>query len=170
MIWLQNCLDHPAVGEPSAVDRQHQTYHMAFSLSQDPLRNVKEHRLIGCLGRDETIEYISATNPFYRAEQSERELLYQQLEEADIPNTIAHQLPEIDRLPFCPRGGSIGIEKDVFVGGLLTFSQFGSSSSGIMLVSGKVNPIEKEKYESGFTRGRKTEDDGVFGLIDRLRP
>lgn len=169
-IWLQSCLDHPAVGEPSSVDQQHKTQHMSFSLGQEPLQNVKEHRLIGYSG-DETIEYITATNPCYRVDQSERELLYQQLKEDDVPNAIAHQLPEIERLPFRPRGGSTGIEEDVFVGGLLTFSQFGSSSSGVMLVSGRVNPMEKEKYESDFAhRHRKTGDRRGFGLIDRLRP
>ncbi len=148
--WLRDRLEHPSVGSPSAVSRQH---HSQLSLSlKDPLTGVKAHRLVGyqqelepssSANGDAGIEYISCHNPYYNAEGAKRSELNQQITDTIAPDELRSVLLSIDRIPLRPRGGSLGLNVDQFVDGRSQFTYF-NSGSGIALASGEVDPVKRK--------------------------
>ncbi|EMA48046.1 hypothetical protein C450_20466 [Halococcus salifodinae DSM 8989] len=170
--WLQDRLDHPALGSPSSVDRQSVRSQVHLPVGPGPLTDVKHHRLIGFRGRDETVEYISCENPYYRAEQTARSEQYHRFRDAGLPDCVIPRLIQIDRLPLRPRGGSHGIDEDVFVEGEFKITQFGSNArgGGVALFSGKTNPIREEKYAKREAELAARREEDNHGLLNRLTP
>lgn len=173
-MWLQDRLDHPALGSPSAVDRRGTQAQVSLSLGPGPLRNVKECRLIGYRGRDETVEYISCENPYYRSGGSEWSDLFNRLEERGIPGDVIRGLLGVDRLLLRPRGGSHGVDEDLYIGGEIQVTKFGtpsgSGTGGITLFSGKCNPVQESRYAK-FKEAREAERrERNRSLLDRITP
>lgn len=170
--WLRDRLEHPALGSPTPVDRQYVQAQAHLPVSPEPLRNVKHHRLIGYRGRDETVEYISCENPYYRAEQTARSEQHHRLDDAGIPDCVIPRLTNIDRLPLRPRGGSHGIDEDVFIKGEFEVTQFGTGSGGggVALFSGKTNPVRKEKYADWEAEMAARHEESNRGILSRLTP
>lgn len=170
--WLQDRLAHPTLGSPTPVDRQYVQAQAHLPVGTGPLNNVKHHRLIGYRGRDETVEYISCENPYYRAEQTARSEQYQRFRDAGLPDWVIPQLIQIDRLPLRPRGGSHGIDEDVFVKGEFETTQFGTSAmgGGVALFSGRTNPIREEKYAEREAELAARHEENNHGLLSRLTP
>lgn len=164
-MWLRDRLDHPTVGSPSAVDRQYTETHAKLPVGRGPLRNVKEHRLIGYLGRDETVEYISCDNPYYRGDDSEYGEQCNRLEEAGVPRDVIHKLVSMDRLLLRPKGGSHGVDEDVYVSGNIELTKF----ANVTLLSGKVMPIREEKFQRQEARKRNRREKNN-GILNALRP
>jgi hypothetical protein len=171
--WLDNRLDHPAIGSPSPVDRQYAQVQAKFPLGPQPLSDVKHHRLIGYRGRDETVEYVTCENPYYRAEQPARGEQFNRLDELDVPDDVSRQVVNIDRIPLRPRGGSHGVDEDVFIKGAFEITQFGASTGpgagGVALLSGKVNPVREEdfaEWKEAVLAERERQNQGLF---DRLK-
>ena len=175
--WLEDRLDHPALGRPSSVDRQYPARAQAklpLGPSPDPLDDVKHHRLIGYRGRDGAVEYITCENPYYRAEETARSEQFDRLDNAGVPVDIIPRVIDIDRVPLRPRGGSHGVDEDVFINGEFEVTQFGTptgqGAGGVALFSGKVNPVLEEDYAEwkAAVIAEREERDG--GFLDRFKP
>ena len=170
--WLQDRLDHPALGSPSSVDRQYGQAQAHLPIGPGPLTDVKHHRLIGYGGRDETVEYITCENPYYRAEQSARGEQFNRLDEAGLPDTVSRRLVNIDRLPLRARGGSHGLGEDVFVKGEFEITQFGMGpmEGDVALFSGKTNPVREEKYAEWEAEMAARHDGTDRGILNWITP
>ena len=172
--WLRDRLDHPALGSPSAVDRQYGQAQAKLPLGRKPLTSVKEHRLIGYRGRDETVEYVSCENPYYRAEHSARNDQFDRLDDAGVPDDVIRRVINIDRIPLRPRGGSHGVDEDVFIKGEFEVTQFGTPSGpgagGVALLSGKVNPVREEDFAEWEAAVLAEREERNRGLLDRFKP
>lgn len=172
--WLEDRLAHPALGRPSSVDRQYDAEAQAtIPLGRKPLSNVKHHRLIGYRGRDEAVEYITCENPYYRAEHSARSEQFDQLDNAGVPDDVIRRIINIDRIPLRPRGGSHGVDEDVFLKGEFEVTQFetptGPGAGGVALLSGKTNPVREEKFAEWEAAVRAERENRDRGFLDVLR-
>ena len=173
--WLEDRLDHPALGSPSSVDRQHVEAQGRLSLGSEPLRNVAEHRLIGYRDRGETVECITCANPYYRASGEARGEQFDWLDEAGVAREVIPQAMSLDQFALRPRRGSHGVEEDVFLGGeigLMLFGTSGRRDSKVMLLSGKTTPMLQEDFEerkaaASADHGRDSVS-GVARLIGRM--
>lgn len=173
-MWLQDRLDHPTLGSPSAVDRRRTQSQVSLSLGPGPLRDVKECRLIGYRGRDETVEYVSCENPYYRSGGSEWSDLFNRLEERGMPSDVIRGVLGVDRLLLRPRGGSHGVDEDLYINGEIQVTRFGtpsgSGTGGVTLFSGKCNPVRENKYaELKETREAEREKRNK-GFLHRITP
>ncbi|WP_227380635.1 hypothetical protein [Haladaptatus halobius] len=173
-MWLQDRLDHPALSSPSSVDRQDAAAAQAkLPLGPSPLTDVKHHRLIGYRSRDETVEYITCENPYYRAEQTARSEQFDRLDDAGVPRDVIRRVINIDRIPLRPRGGSHGVDEDVFIKGAFEITQFGTptgpGAGGVALLSGKVNPVLEEDFAEWKMAVRAKREKQTRGFLDRLR-
>jgi hypothetical protein len=151
--WLADRLDHPALGPPSPVDRQHVEAQAHLSLGAEPLRNVAEHRLIGYSGREGVIECITCENPYYRVGERARSEQFDRLDEAGVARDVIQQVMRLDRFALRPRGGSTGVTEDLFLGGEITLTRFGTTrgprNSNVMLLSGTTTPLLTEEVANG---------------------
>lgn len=168
---LEDQLDHPDLGSPSAIARQYTQAQADLPLSPAPLTSVKEHRLIGYRGRENPVEYITCENPFYRAEQTECSEQYHRLDEAGVSRDVIPQLINIDRLPLRPRGGSHGIDEDCFIRSGVTATLFKTGfSAGVVLLSGKTTPVLKDEYAEWEAKVLAERERKNRGFLDRLKP
>lgn len=173
-MWLQDRLDHPALGSPSAVDRQPVRSQASLPLGAEPLTDTKERRLIGYRGRDDTTEYVSCANPYYRSDDEERGELFSHFrEDSRLPDDALRQVLGIDRLLLRPKGGSHGTDEDRYVNGQIQLTRFGTANGpgtgGAALLSGKATPIRPEEYEARMKRRSEHTEPGQ-GILSRLKP
>lgn len=147
--WVQDRLDHPALGRPSGVNRQGPPKQPHLSLGIAPLTTVKSHALIGPGGRSPhgVSEYISCRNPYYRPRNAGRRQQYEDLRTAGIPLDRMPALVDLDRLPLRIEGGSADITDDYFVESDLSLTRFGPRHvSDVLLLSGTTTPVRKDNY------------------------
>jgi hypothetical protein len=169
-MWLQDRLDHPALGSPSAVDRQFVRSQARLPLGSEPLTDTKEHRLIGYRGRDDTTEYVSCANPYYRSDDEEWGELFEHFrEDRKLPDDALRQVLGIDRLLLRPKGGSHGTDEDLYANGQIQLTRFGTEQGGIALLSGKTMPIREAEYEARMNR-RSDHTAPDQGVLRRLKP
>lgn len=167
--WLQDRLDHPAIGSPSTVERQLPPAQAHLSLGTDPLAAVKPLELRGPHGRPQTLTpHITVRNPYYRPEISARHEQYDALNRERVPMVGIESLAELDRLPLHVSSGSSDINNDHFVRGECRFTRFGTrDTSRVTLLSGSVWPVPKEKETNVATTIQRTTRNHLKTLLPR---
>lgn len=143
-VWLEDRLDHPALGEPSAARYEDRLRRTSMSLGPTLLQHPRKRQLTVDGERTISKTYISATNPYYRENLSERRDVFNTLISGWVSGNMARQLTAIERLGFRVKGGPCKNVEVVYGQPELTFTRFGNN---VTFASGTVEAYRKDRCQ-----------------------